>query len=99
MGRAKGVVRAFVPAWKARQATQLAQAAHAVLSASQNFVWVGLMTHVPHQTVVRRVEHVMQGDCQFDRAQVGAQVPAGFGDAVEQVGAQLIAQGFELGTR
>ena len=53
MGRAEGVVLAFAALRKARQAAQLAQAAHAVAPAGEYLVRIGLVAHVPHQPVVR----------------------------------------------
>jgi hypothetical protein len=50
---------------------------HALAAAGQDLVGVGLVADVPDQPVVRRVEDVMQGDGQFDRAEVGRQVAAG----------------------
>ncbi len=63
---------------KARQPAQLAQAAHAVAPAGQDLVRIGLVAHVPDQPVFGRVEDIVQGDRQFHRAEVGAQVAAGF---------------------
>lgn len=55
------------------------------------------MPDVPQQTVVRRVEDVMQRDGQLDHAQAGTEMPTGLTDRVEQFQAQLIGQGFQLG--
>ena len=93
MRRAKGVVLAFAAARKAADAAELAQAGHAIAPPGQNFVRIGLVAHIPHQAVVRRVEHIVQGHGQLYRAQVGAQMAAGFGHAVEHKFAQLIGQG------
>jgi hypothetical protein len=38
-------------------------------TAGQYLVGIGLMSHIPDQAVMRGIEHVMQGDGQFDRAQ------------------------------
>ena len=99
MGGAKGVVLTFIAARKARQPAQLAQGAHALAPARQYFVRIGLVTHIPHQPVVRRVENIVQRHRQFDRAEVGAQVTAGLGDAVKHIGTQFVGQPLELGAR
>jgi hypothetical protein len=52
---------------------------------------------IPHQTVIRRIEDVMQGDGQFDHPEARAEMPAGLADRVEQVLAQFVGQGFQLG--
>ena len=51
---------------------------------------VGLMTHVPHQAVFRRVKGVVQRDAELNNAQACAKVATRHANAVEQVGAQLI---------
>ena len=53
---------------------------------------IGLVADIPHQPVVRRVEHVMQRDGQFHRAQIGRQMPAGLAHRLDDVGAQLLGQ-------
>jgi hypothetical protein len=37
-------------------------------------VRVGLVAHVPHQAIIRRVEHIVQGDGELDGAKTGGQV-------------------------
>ena len=92
MADAEGVVGAFVAAREAGDAILHAQARHAVAAAGEHLVRVGLVADVPDQAVVRRVEHVVQGDGQFDRAQVRRQVAAGLGHRFEQEGAQFLGQ-------
>ena len=94
---AKGVVLALGTTREGGNAILLAQGAHARATAGEDFVRIGLMTHVPHQPVVRGVEDVMQRDGQLDDAQAGTEMPAGLTDRVEQFQAQLIGQGFQLG--
>ena len=53
---------------------------------------VGLVTDVPDEAVMRGIEHVMQGNRQFHRAQVGAEMPAGLAYAFNQEMAQLAGQ-------
>ena len=58
----------------------------------QDLVRVGLVADVPHQPVVRRVEHVMQRDGQLHRAEIGRQMAAGLAHRVDQKLAQLVGQ-------
>mmetsp|Transcript_85589 Transcript_85589/g.238151 ORF Transcript_85589/g.238151 Transcript_85589/m.238151 type:complete len:669 (-) Transcript_85589:2867-4873(-) len=97
MAGAEGVVLALVTAREAADAAELAQPAHAVAPTGQHLVRVGLVADVPHQPVLRGVENVMQSYRQLDRAQVGAQVAAGAGDALQHIGANLVGQLLELG--
>ena len=99
VGRAEGVVHAFVATREAAHAAVLAQRGHAVAAAGQDLVWIGLMTDVPDQAVIRRVEHVMQRDGELDRAQVGRQVAARAGNAVQQKVPQFVGQLLQLGAR
>lgn len=99
MRGAKGVELAFVTTRKTAQAVALAQRAHLVATPRQNFVWVSLMAHVPHDAVVRCVEHVVQSHGQLHRAEVGAEMPTCFGHGLNQVRAQLIGQRRQLVAR
>ena len=67
---AKSIKFAFVPLWKACHAVQLAQSVHTVAATSQDFVRVGLVTHIPNQTVMGGVENIMQRHSELDRAEV-----------------------------
>jgi hypothetical protein len=96
---AEGVVFALGTLRKARQAAELAQRGHALAPAGQDLVRIGLVAHVPHHAVARRVEHRVQGNGQLHRAEVGRQVPAGLGHALQHVGAQLGGQALEVGAR
>jgi hypothetical protein len=69
---AKAVVFALAATREPADTVHLAQGVHLVAPAGQNLVRIGLVAHVPHQTVMRRVEHRMQGDGEFNGAQVGA---------------------------
>ena len=97
MTNAERVVLALAATRECRDTVFLAQGGHARATARQDLVRVGLMAHVPHQAVVRRVEHVMQGDGQLDDAETGTKMPSGLANGVEQFQAQLIGQGFQLG--
>ena len=92
MRGAEGVVRALLTSRKAGDAAMLAQASHAAAPPGQDLVSIGLMPHVPHQPVVRRVEHVVQRHGQLDRAEVRREVPAGGGDRLDDEVAQFLDQ-------
>ncbi len=99
MGGTEGVVLAFVAARKAADATELAQRVHAVAPAGEDFVGVGLVAHIPDQPVFGRVEHVVQCHGELNRAQVGAEMPAGARHAVQQKAAHLSGQRGKLCAR
>ena len=99
VGRAEGVVIALHALRKAAQAAPLPQGAHALTPASENFVRVGLVAYVPHQTVLGGVEHIVQCDGEFDRAQIRTEVPAGLGHTAQQKGTQFDGELPQLGAR
>ena len=94
--RAKRIELTLVTPRKPRQAVALPQSGHLVPTSGQDFVGIGLVAHIPHQAVMGGVEDIVQRHRQFHRAQVGAQVTAGFGDAVEQISPEFIGQGAQL---
>ena len=55
----------------------LADLADAGTAACQNLVRIGLVADIPDQAIVRRVEHIMEGNGQLDDAQPGAEMAAG----------------------
>ena len=92
MRDAEGVVLALVAAREAGDAAAHAQPVHALAAAGQYLVRIGLVAHVPDQPVIGRVEHIVQRDRQFDRAEVGRQVPPATRHRLQQELAQFIAQ-------
>ncbi len=62
----------------------------------ENFMGIGLMADVPNQTVARCVEHVVQGDGQFDHAEPGAKVSTGGRNGGDGLSAQFVGDAFEV---
>ena len=92
----EGVVLALGAPREARQPLILAQRGHLLAPAGEDLVRIGLMPHVPHQPVTRRVEHVVQRDGQLHRAQVGRQVTARARHGIDDVIPQLVGQRRQL---
>ena len=65
---------------------------HPAAPARQDLVPVSLMTHVPDEFVLGRVEDMMHGNCKFNDSETGAEVAPGLRDLVHDVGTQLLAQ-------
>ena len=78
---AEGVVLAFRAGREGREAARLLDRVQAVAPPGQHLVRIGLVADVPDQPVVRRVEDIMQGDGQLDRAQAGGEMAAARADA------------------
>ena len=83
MRGAEGVVLALVTTREPAYAAQLAQAQHPVAAAGQDLVRIGLVTDIPDQPVMRRVEYIVQRNSQLDRTEIGREMAAGLGHAVE----------------
>ena len=96
MGGAEGVVFAFQALGKAGQPAARAQRADAIAATRENLVRIGLVPDVPDQFVVWRVEHVMQRDSELDDAKSGSEMPAGYGNRTDRLGAQLIGNLLEI---
>ena len=67
-----------------RQPALLAQVVEVRAATRQHLVDVGLVAGVEDDGVVRRVEHPVQGQGQFDDAEVGTEMSAGRSDLVDQ---------------
>jgi len=98
MRGAEGVVLGLTAFRKARNAALLAQLGHAGAASRQDLVRIGLMAHVPHDAVMRRVEHLVQRQREFDGAQVGRQVSARFGYRLQHEAAQFVGELFQFAT-
>jgi hypothetical protein len=87
VAHAEGIVGAFGALGKARGAVLLADPRQRISAPGEDLVAVALVAHVPHQSVIGGVEHIVQGDGQFHRTQVGRQVAAAAAQGVDQEGA------------
>ena len=69
MAAAEGVVFALVGVWEGFEAVEFSVGAEHVTAACQYLVGVSLMTHVPDDAVVGRIEHIVHGNGEFYRSQ------------------------------
>ena len=84
MTDAERVVLAFEATRERREAALVLDGLQPLAATGQQLVRVGLVTDVPDQAVVRRVENVVQRDREFDRAETGGEVTAHLADGVHQ---------------
>ena len=89
MGRPERVIGALGTLGETRQSARLAQGADALAPTGEDFVWIGLMADIPDQSVVGRVENMVDGDRQFDNAKTSPQMPARHGNRINGLGAQF----------
>jgi hypothetical protein len=95
----KGVVFAFAARRKRRKAAVLLDRVQTLAPPGQYLVRVGLMPHVPNEAVKRRVEHIVERDGEFNRAETGGKMTAAGTDAMDQKLPQLAGQHRKLGGR
>ena len=76
MRRTKGVVGGFTAFGKSAQPVFHTQGADTVAAFGQDLMRVALVAHIPDQLVLRRIEHRMDRDRQFNHAQTRAQMAA-----------------------
>ena len=88
----EGVVVALVAAQEPRQSAALADGRQSVAPAREDLVRIALVSDVPHDGVVRCLEHVVQCHRQFDGAEPGGEVAAARRDALDQMGAHFIGE-------
>ena len=62
----KRVVFALASLGEPRNTAALAECAHAITTACQDFMRIALVANVPDQPVMGRIEDIMQGDGQLD---------------------------------
>ncbi len=74
---------------KGREAAVLLDGVQQFAPPGQHLVRIGLVTDVPDQPVIRRIEHVVQRDGQLDRAQARGEMAAPRADALDQELPQL----------
>ncbi len=62
---------------------------HPGIASGQQLVRIALMPHIPHQSIARRIEHVMQRDRKLDDAEPGTDVSPSSGADVDEAGADV----------
>ena len=91
------VVLALRASREATHPAQLAQRVEAIEPSRQQLVGIGLVAGVPDDAVLGAREDAVQRDRQLDDAERAAQVPAGGGHGVDDLAADLGAEGPGLG--
>jgi len=89
---AEGVIIALGALGEAGQTAAAAQRPDTITTAGDDLVRIGLMADIPDQSVAWRVEHVVDGRCQFDNAKASAQMSAGYGNRGNGFLSQLIRE-------
>ena len=99
MRRAEGVVGALAALGEAGQPAALPQRADAAAAPGDDLVRIALVADVPDQLVVGRVEDRVDRHGQLDHPEARAEMPAGLRHHRDQLLAQFVRDGGELGVR
>ena len=65
----------------------------------EDLVGIGLMAHVPDDAVHQEIKFVKERHRQFNGAEIGAEVAAGFADGINEEIAELGGELLQLGSR
>src|SRR5882724_13385719 len=88
----ESVVLAFRARRKWCKPTVLLDGVKLIAPSRKHLVRIGLVSHVPHQSVVRCVEDVVQRYGQFDGAQARSEMAPPSADALDQELAQFLGE-------
>ncbi len=66
----KGIVPALTTLGETAEAAFLPQGKKLLLASGEQFVGIGLMAHIPNNAIFRGGKFTVQGDCQFDHAEI-----------------------------
>ena len=92
MRRAKGVIFALGALGETGEAAALPKRANPIAATGQNLVGIALMPDIPDQTVIGRIEGVVECDGQLDNAKPGAEMTSGHRNGIDCFAAQFICK-------
>jgi len=93
MATGECVVFALARRGERTDAVELSVGVELIATACQDFMTIGLMSHVPHNAVVGGAEHIVEGYGEFHNAQARSEMPWVVGHFLNDVGAQFFAHG------
>ena len=90
------VVNAFFRIGKSAWPIGLTKVCERIFSAGDDFVGVALMSDIPEQFIIFKIEDVMQRQGQFNNAEIAGEMAAGFADGPENQPVNLVGQDLQL---
>ena len=96
MPRVKCVVGALRPLGKTADPSIRSQGMEPIPPSGDQFVRIGLVSHIPDNFVQRGIKHIMKGDGQLNRPKTGGQVSTGFGGGFNDLLSNFSGKIFEL---
>ena len=97
MSGAEGVELRLVAAREAAEASVGAYGVEPLAAACDDLVSIGLMAHVPDELVVGGVEDIVEREGKFDGAEAGSQMAGMSREGVDNILAQLVGEGRQVG--
>jgi hypothetical protein len=92
MACGEGVIGAFTHAGKATEPAVLAQGVEAISAPREEFVGIGLVAHIPHDFVSRKIKHIVQRYGQFHGPEAGGEMSPSVGDCFNNHVADFLCQ-------
>ncbi len=92
MAHVEMIAGAFLALGKTADAAVLAEGGKLRAPARENLVGIGLMSHVPHDAVIWRIEGVVQRDGQVHNAQTRCKVPTRLRHHLDDLPADLLRE-------
>ena len=77
MAGVKSIIGAFTDLGKTRQTISLTKMGKALPSSRENFMYIGLMSHIKYQLIFREIKNPVKGNGQLHDTQVRSQVSTG----------------------
>ena len=88
----KGVALTLRPLRKAAHAAVFTQLIKSFPAPGQELMRIGLMPHVPDDLILRQVSHEVERHRKLHSPQIGAQMPTGLTDLIDQEFPDLLCQ-------
>ena len=96
MTHAKSVVLTFTASGEGRKTILVFNGMQSITTSGEHLVWISLMSHIPHQAIIRCIENIMQGDSEFHRAQSSGEVATFLTNGVDQEITQFTSERFQV---
>src|SRR4030095_13898907 len=91
MSHSKRVVFTFTSSWKTAKSLILSVGNKIIAPAGENFMPVSLVSHIPNQLIVGRIENIMECNGQFNHAKARTKMTPMNADNINDVLAQFVA--------
>src|SRR5215831_15291351 len=99
MAYSKRVIFTFTPSWKAAKSPVFSVCKKFIAPACKDLMSIGLVSHVPNQLIIGRVENVMKRNCQLNHTQACPKMTAVNTDNINNILTQLIRKLVKLFSR